>query len=45
MPAIKSAPPGDWEGDVVLIGKGADGNLWQTVYDTSTGKWRAPVKL
>ena len=45
VPAVKSAPPGDWEGNVVLVGKGTDGNLWQTVYDTTTGKWSAPVKL
>jgi Phage Tail Collar Domain/Collagen triple helix repeat (20 copies) len=41
VPVVGSAPPGDWEGDIVLVGKGTDGNLWQTVYDTSTGKWSA----
>ncbi len=45
MPAVKSVPPGDWEDNIVLVGKGTDGNLWQTVYDTSTGKWSTPVKL
>jgi len=45
VPAVKSIPPGDWEGNIVLVGKGTDGNLWQTVYDTNTGKWSTPVKL
>ena len=45
MPAVGSAPPGDWEGNIVLVGKGTDGNPWQTVYDTSTGKWSAASPL
>jgi hypothetical protein len=40
---IETPPPGDWEGDVVVIGKGTDGNLWET--RTSDGKtWSTPVK-
>ena len=45
MPVVGSAPPGDWEGDIVLVGKGTDGNLWQTVYNTNNRKWSTPVKL
>lgn len=40
---ITTPPPGNWEGDVVVIGKGTDGNLWET--KTSDGKtWTTPVK-
>jgi Phage Tail Collar Domain/Collagen triple helix repeat (20 copies) len=45
VPAVGSAPPGDWEGNIVLAGKGTDGNPWQTVYDTTTGKWSAASPL
>ena len=40
---ITTPPPGNWEGDVVVIGKGTDGNLWET--RTSDGRtWSTPVK-
>ena len=40
---ISKPPPGNWEGTVVVIGKGADGNLWET--KTADGKtWTGPVK-
>ena len=40
---ITTAPPGSWEGTVVVIGKGTDGNLWET--RTADGKtWTEPVR-
>ena len=45
MPAVGSAPPGDWEGNITLVGKGTDGSLWQTAYNTNTGKWSAVSPL
>jgi hypothetical protein len=40
---ITKTPPGDWEGTVIVTGKGTDGNLWQT--KTTDGKtWDVPVK-
>lgn len=40
---IETPPPGNWEGEVVVLGKGTDGNLWET--KTSDGKtWTTPVK-
>ena len=33
---ISKTPPGDWEGTVIVIGKGTDGNIWQT--KTTDGK-------
>jgi hypothetical protein len=40
---ITAAPPGDWEPPVIVLGKGTDGNLYETTYDGKT--WTAPVKL
>ena len=40
---ITKPPPGNWEGPVIVLGKGADGNLWET--KTADGKtWTTPVK-
>jgi hypothetical protein len=40
---ISKTPPGNWEGTVVVLGKGTDGNIWQT--KTTDGKtWDVPVK-
>jgi hypothetical protein len=41
---ITKPAPGDWEGPVILIGKGTDGNLYET--KTSDGKtWTTPTKI
>ena len=37
------APPGQWM-DGVLIGRGTDGRLWHTNYDSTTGQWSTPVR-
>ena len=39
---ISKAPPGDWTGPVVLVGKGADGNLWEAKWTGAA--WTEPVK-
>ena len=39
---ISKVPPGDWAGPVVLVGKGADGNLWETKWTGAA--WTEPVK-
>ena len=40
---ITKPPPGDWEGTVIVLGKGTDGNLYET--KTTNGEtWTAPVK-
>lgn len=40
---VTTAPPGDWESPVIVLGKGADGNIYITT--TDDGKtWTAPVK-
>ncbi len=40
---ITKPPPGDWEGAVIVLGKGTDGNIWLT--RTDDGKaWTVPVK-
>ena len=40
---ITTAPPGDWEPPVLVVGKGIDGNLYET--KTADGKtWTVPVK-
>ena len=40
---ITTTPPGDWEGAVIVLGKGTDGNIWLT--RTDDGKaWTVPVK-
>ncbi len=40
---ITTPPPGNWEGTVIVLGKGTDGNVWLT--KTDDGKtWTAPVK-
>ena len=40
---IATAPPGDWEPPVLVVGKGIDGNLYET--KTADGKtWTVPVK-
>jgi hypothetical protein len=41
---ITKPPPGDWGSVVVLLGKGTDGNLYET--KTSDGKtWTNPSKV
>ncbi len=40
---ITRTPPGNWEGTVIVLGKGTDGNVWLT--KTGDGKtWTTPVK-
>lgn len=41
--SIDVLPPGEWEFPVVLLGKGIDGNLWETTFDGT--KWTTPIKL
>ncbi len=40
---ITKTPPGDWEGTVIVTGKGTDGNIWQTKTDNGE-TWTVPVK-
>lgn len=40
---ITTPPPGDWEGTVITIGKGVDGNIYITTTSTGTA-WSATVK-
>jgi hypothetical protein len=40
---ITKTPPGDWEGTVIVIGKGTDGNIWTTTTDNGE-TWTVPVK-
>ena len=41
---ITKPPSGEWTGPVILIGKGTDGNLYET--KTSDGKtWTTPTKV
>ncbi len=40
---ISKPPPGDWEGTVIVTGKGTDGNIWQTKTDNGE-TWTVPVK-
>jgi hypothetical protein len=40
---ITAPPPGNWEGPVIVVGKGIDGNIYET--KTTDGKtWTPPVK-
>ena len=41
---ITTPPPGDWEGPVIVLGKGADGNLYETKTSDGGKTWTVPVK-
>jgi len=41
---ITKPPPGNWEGPVVVLGKGIDGNLYETKTSDGGKTWTSPVK-
>jgi len=40
---ISTPPPGNWEGVIITLGKGTDGNIW-TTSSTDGEHWTDPVK-
>jgi len=40
---ISTPPPGNWEGVIITLGKGTDGNIWTTT-STDGEHWTDPVK-
>lgn len=42
---VTTLPPGWWEAPIILIGKGSDGNLYETTLKADGKTWTAPIKV